>query len=193
MFWQKLAPLYIIAGASTISNFFFIFVALLNLFFGRVGALGQTQLRPLFAYSSISHMGWIILIMFFSKVGFFYYFLLYGFIVVPTINLFKVMKVYSFKDMRIVPELRFLGSILLVIMIVIAVAGMPPFTGFFMKVYGVYLIIYSGYFGLSLVFCLFASIRLSYYIHIVFIISLVCVLNNKNFSSKSFYHLNGYN
>lgn len=35
----------------------FLVVAVINLFFGVFGAMGQTQLRALLAYSSISHMG----------------------------------------------------------------------------------------------------------------------------------------
>ena len=35
----------------------FLYLSVLNLVLGVVGARGQTQLRSLFAYSSISHMG----------------------------------------------------------------------------------------------------------------------------------------
>lgn len=34
-----------------------IFFSVLNLFFGVLGAIGQSQLRSLFAYSSIAHIG----------------------------------------------------------------------------------------------------------------------------------------
>ena len=192
MFWQKIAPLYIIVGATFVFEHFFILIAIINLFFGRIGALGQTQLRSLFAYSSISHMGWIMAMIFFSKVGFFYYFLLYGLMVVPTINIFQVIKVYSFKDIQLMPNL-FFSRFLLMVFMVLGVAGMPPFTGFFIKAYRVYLILCSGYFGLSLVFCLFAAIRLSYYIHVIFISVLLRVLNRHDSSNNSLYMLSGYN
>lgn len=129
---------------------------------------------------------------FFSKVGFFYYFLLYGLMVVPTINIFQVIKVYSFKDIQLMPNL-FFSRFLLMVFMVLGVAGMPPFTGFFIKAYRVYLILCSGYFGLSLVFCLFAAIRLSYYIHVIFISVLLRVLNRHDSSNNSLYMLSGYN
>lgn len=192
IFWQKVAPLYIIVGTSLIFEHFFVLIALMNLFFGRIGALGQTQLRSLFAYSSISHIGWIMAIMFFSKVGFFYYFLLYGLLVVPTINMFKIIKVYSFKDVQIIPNLVF-SSLLLMIFMVLGLAGMPPFTGFFIKAYRIYIMLCFNYFGLSLIFCLFAVIRLSYYIHIIFVSALLRVLNKVDTSFDSVYFLRGYN
>lgn len=167
IFWQKIGPLYILVGVLVAYHQIMLLFALVNLFFGVFGALGQTQLRSLFAYSSISHMGWIFSMAFFSKVGFFYYFLLYGGIVLPIIGLFYALKLYSFKDVQKVPW-NFWVFFLLLASMVLRIAGMPPFTGFFIKAYRIYLILSINYFRLALIFCVFAVIGLSYYINIIF-------------------------
>lgn len=118
-------------------------------------------------------------IMFFSRVGFFFYFLLYGLIIIPTIYVLQVLKIYSFKDVSSSPRKLYVIYILLII-IMLGVSGMPPFTGFFMKAYRVYLIMCMDYFGLALFFCVFAVISLSYYVNVIFISSLLGVLGGFN-------------
>lgn len=184
MFWQKVAPLFIIVGTSVSYGYSVLLISGLNLFFGGLGALGQTQFRPLFAYSSISHIGWMMAIIFFSGVGFFFYFLLYGLIIIPTIYVLQVLKVYSFKDVGGSSRGAYVVYALLII-IMLGVSGMPPFTGFFMKAYRVYLMMCMDYFGLALFFCGFAVIRLSYYVNIIFISSLLGVLGGFRKSYRS--------
>jgi NADH:ubiquinone oxidoreductase subunit 2 (subunit N) len=64
---------------------------------------------------------------------------------------------------------------------VLRIGGVPPFSGFFIKVYGLSIIVWSGNFRLSLIFCLFAIIRLSYYINIVFSCLLFCVFSEQSY------------
>jgi len=114
-------------------------------------------------------------VIFFSKVGFFYYFLLYGLLIVPTLNIFRLAQLYSLKDVVKVTTsvwpLFILGAVIL-----LRVSGMPPFTGFFIKAYRVYLMIRSGYLILGIVFCVLATVGLSYYVNIIFVTFLVRVL-----------------
>jgi NADH:ubiquinone oxidoreductase subunit 2 (subunit N) len=111
----------------------------LNLFFGVLGAMGQSQLRSLFAYSSIAHIGWIVAMMYFSKLGFMYYFILYRVMIVSLTIIFNYMKVYSLK--RIKNIVGYMDYILIRLVLILRVGGVPPFTGFFIKVYSLYLII----------------------------------------------------
>jgi len=57
IFWQKIAPLFLVAHLAVSLGGLLVVIGLLNLWFGVLGALGQSQLRSLFAYSSISHIG----------------------------------------------------------------------------------------------------------------------------------------
>nr|YP_010117793.1 NADH dehydrogenase subunit 2 [Pseudocrossocheilus tridentis]QPN53765.1 NADH dehydrogenase subunit 2 [Pseudocrossocheilus tridentis] len=62
--WQKLAPFaLIIQTAQTIDPLLMTLLGILSTLVGGWGGLNQTQLRKIMAYSSIAHMGWMIIIM----------------------------------------------------------------------------------------------------------------------------------
>nr|YP_009115344.1 NADH dehydrogenase subunit 2 [Leptobotia taeniops]AJA32713.1 NADH dehydrogenase subunit 2 [Leptobotia taeniops]BAU45872.1 NADH dehydrogenase subunit 2 [Leptobotia taeniops] len=62
--WQKLAPFaLIIQVAPTIDPALLTSLGLLSTLVGGWGGLNQTQLRKILAYSSIAHMGWMIIIL----------------------------------------------------------------------------------------------------------------------------------
>nr|YP_004327629.1 NADH dehydrogenase subunit 2 [Niwaella delicata]BAJ11464.1 NADH dehydrogenase subunit-2 [Niwaella delicata] len=65
--WQKLAPFaLIIQVAPTIDPYFLTTLGLLSTLIGGWGGLNQTQLRKILAYSSIAHMGWMIIVLQFT-------------------------------------------------------------------------------------------------------------------------------
>lgn len=174
IFWQKVGPIFIIVGAlfsSSITRL--IIFSILNLFFGVFGAMGQTQLRSLFAYSSIAHIGWMVAIIYFSKLGFFYYFILYRVMIVSLTLVFRYMKVYRLKSIK--GMAGYVDYMLIRLVLILRVGGVPPFTGFFIKVYSLYLIMWDGWAILAVIFCVFATMRLSYYINVVFSSLLFCV------------------
>nr|YP_009002212.1 NADH dehydrogenase subunit 2 [Microphysogobio tafangensis]AHG98831.1 NADH dehydrogenase subunit 2 [Microphysogobio tafangensis]WBR66646.1 NADH dehydrogenase subunit 2 [Microphysogobio tafangensis] len=62
--WQKLAPMaLIIQTAQAIDPFLLTSLGLLSTLAGGWGGLNQTQLRKVLAYSSIAHMGWMIIVL----------------------------------------------------------------------------------------------------------------------------------
>nr|BAU45768.1 NADH dehydrogenase subunit 2 [Cobitis sp. CBM-ZF-12302] len=65
--WQKLAPFaLIIQVAPTINPYLLTSLGLLSTLVGGWGGLNQTQLRKILAYSSIAHMGWMIIVLQFT-------------------------------------------------------------------------------------------------------------------------------
>lgn len=57
---QKIAPILIITQSFNNTNpSIIIFISILRALTGRLGGLNQTQIRPILAYSSISHIAWI--------------------------------------------------------------------------------------------------------------------------------------
>lgn len=180
MFWQKIGPIFAIVGVVS-SQFFFLFIAfgVLNLLFGVLGAIGQRQLRPLFAYSSVAHIGWIVGLMYFSKLGFFYYFILYRLLIVSLTLVFRNLRIYSLKIVKRLNK-AYLIFVLMAVVLILRIGGVPPFRGFFIKLYSLYIIIWEGRMILAIVFCVFATIRLSYYINVVFSCLLICVFFKRN-------------
>nr|YP_009183420.1 NADH dehydrogenase subunit 2 [Danio margaritatus]ALM87966.1 NADH dehydrogenase subunit 2 [Danio margaritatus] len=61
--WQKLAPFaLIIQTAQTIDPLLLTLLGVMSTLVGGWGGLNQTQLRKILAYSSIAHMGWMIVV-----------------------------------------------------------------------------------------------------------------------------------
>ena len=80
--WQKLGPLCIIVFY--LNKFsFIIIIRILNIIIGGAFGIIQSDLRVLMAYSSISHLGWIIRVLLVNSLVRIVYFLLYFCLVFP--------------------------------------------------------------------------------------------------------------
>nr|AUJ21797.1 NADH dehydrogenase subunit 2 [Bathygobius cocosensis] len=64
--WQKLAPFYLLIQTPFQDQRLLIVLALASTLVGGWGGLNQTQLRKILAYSSIAHLGWMLLILQYS-------------------------------------------------------------------------------------------------------------------------------
>ncbi len=119
-------------------------LSVLTMFVGNLGALKQKNLKRLFAYSSISHAGYLILgLISISKVGsqlgvqnLFYYLVVYGFMFLGIFGILAVIeKQTGSTDLSNVEGIGFshpfLGLCFLVL--VLSAAGIPPTAGFLGK------------------------------------------------------------
>nr|BAL68102.1 NADH dehydrogenase subunit 2 [Taenioides sp. Gracilis TK-2011] len=64
--WQKLAPFILLLQIPCPSQELLIILGLMSTLIGGWGGLNQTQLRKILAYSSIAHLGWMLLIIQFA-------------------------------------------------------------------------------------------------------------------------------
>nr|WNH21817.1 NADH dehydrogenase subunit 2 [Bathygobius curacao] len=64
--WQKLAPFYLLIQIPFQNQPLLVLLALASTLIGGWGGLNQTQLRKILAYSSIAHLGWMLLILQFA-------------------------------------------------------------------------------------------------------------------------------
>merc|ERR1712117_243982 len=98
---------------------------------GGVGGLNQTQIRVLLAYSSIGHIGWILVCVIFSYSIFFIYFFVYR---VVNLGIMICINFYSLKGVSVlnIGGVSYIYSVFL-ILIFLSLAGLPPFLGFYPK------------------------------------------------------------
>nr|BAJ06216.1 NADH dehydrogenase 2 [Pterogobius zonoleucus] len=64
--WQKLAPFILLIQIPTASQQMLVMLGLTSTLVGGWGGLNQTQLRKIMAYSSIAHLGWMIIVLQFA-------------------------------------------------------------------------------------------------------------------------------
>nr|ABR87020.1 NADH dehydrogenase subunit 2 [Plecodus straeleni] len=130
--WQKLAPFALILQIQPSNSALLIILGLTSALVGGWGGLNQTQLRKILAYSSIAHLGWMILVLQFSPsitlLTLLTYFIM-TFFYVPCIKLNKATNINTLAtSWTKAPALTALTPLIL-----LSLGGLPPLTGFMPK------------------------------------------------------------
>nr|YP_009431960.1 NADH dehydrogenase subunit 2 [Donax variegatus]ATA66409.1 NADH dehydrogenase subunit 2 [Donax variegatus] len=178
-FWlsvvQKIGPLWGISGLgmSSLMVNLFVSMSVLTSVVGSFGGLAQTQIRPLLAYSSLGQTGWMGLILISDLSVFIGYYILYSLIMGSLLVGLGLMNHYSIYDGVGWSEVSgflfwmFSGSYFL------SLAGMPPFSGFFLKLVGVVVAVMNFPFLLG-VLMFTAMVSLYFYLS-MFLSSVFCI------------------
>nr|YP_009725885.1 NADH dehydrogenase subunit 2 [Dianemobius fascipes]QHQ73082.1 NADH dehydrogenase subunit 2 [Dianemobius fascipes] len=164
MTWQKIAPFSIISYL--IPNFYiFSFFIITSIIIGAVGGLNHLSLRKIMAFSSINHLGWMILSIMMSNSLWLIYFSTY-----TIISLTILMICYStFSDhfLQLVHSLKSSLQMKLMLMInLFSLGGLPPFLGFLPKWLVIQNSCYYNFLFLNFILVSFNLITLFYYIRI---------------------------
>ncbi|YP_637011.1 NADH dehydrogenase subunit 2 (mitochondrion) [Phascolarctos cinereus] len=131
--WQKVAPVSIMYQISPSLNMKILTtLAILSTLTGGWGGLNQTHLRKILAYSSISHMGWTIIIMPINPnlalLNLFIYIIITTTIFL-TLNLAQVTKIKSLANLwnKSTP------MTMIIMITLMSLGSLPPLTGFMPK------------------------------------------------------------
>nr|YP_010960510.1 NADH dehydrogenase subunit 2 [Monolene sessilicauda]WNH37913.1 NADH dehydrogenase subunit 2 [Monolene sessilicauda] len=131
--WQKLAPFALLLQLQTpATTTALLTMGALSTIVGGLGGLNQTQLRKILAYSSIAHLGWMILALQFSPTLAFLALALYF---ITTFSVFLIFKINGATNINALslswaktPALATITPLVL-----LSLAGLPPLTGFMPK------------------------------------------------------------
>lgn len=128
--WQKIAPLIILSYS--INFYYLVVIVVFSIIFGSLGGLNQTSLRKLIAFSSINHLGWIIISVTNSETLWIIYFLFYCFLSFNVIFIFNNLKILNINQTFYLKNLNLLLKTSIFI-VLLSLGGLPPFLGFFPK------------------------------------------------------------
>nr|YP_001491319.1 NADH dehydrogenase subunit 2 [Triodon macropterus]BAF51843.1 NADH dehydrogenase subunit 2 [Triodon macropterus] len=130
--WQKLAPFALLLQLQPTNSSLLIILGLTSTLVGGWGGLNQTQLRKILAYSSIAHLGWMVLILQFAPSLTFLTLIMYLIMTFSTFLVFKLNKSLNINSLATswtkAPALTALAPLLL-----LSLGGLPPLTGFMPK------------------------------------------------------------
>nr|ABM17015.1 NADH dehydrogenase subunit 2 [Etheostoma uniporum]ACP39916.1 NADH dehydrogenase subunit 2 [Etheostoma uniporum] len=130
--WQKLAPFALLLQIQPTNSTILIALGLTSTLVGGWGGLNQTQLRKILAYSSIAHLGWMIIVLQFSPSLTLLTLLTYFVMTLSTFLVFKLNKSTSINMLATswakAPALTALTPLVL-----LSLGGLPPLTGFMPK------------------------------------------------------------
>lgn len=131
--WQKVAPFFIlVVTRQSFPLWLILSLGLVATLIGGWGGINQTQIRKLLAFSSISHIGWIIVIVPFSPQLATLALIIYLSI---TSTLFLALHVSNTLNLtNLGNTLNFTPGIAITTLIIsLSLAGLPPLTGFLSK------------------------------------------------------------
>ena len=149
-------------------------LAVASLLIGNLAAIMQTNIKRMLAYSTISHMGFILLAFMSGVFGFsaaLYYALAY---VVMGLVGFGVLMLLS-NEQHECEEISDLAGLnqrnawyaFLMLLTMFSMAGIPPLMGFFAKLYVIQALLGSGYIALAVFAVIMSLIGAFYYLRVV--------------------------
>nr|AGK29785.1 NADH dehydrogenase subunit 2 [Hemitrygon bennettii] len=131
--WQKLAPFAIMLQLYPLLNpTLLMTMGILSIIIGGWGGLNQTQLRKILAYSSIAHIGWMVIILHYSPNLTLLNLIIY---IIMTSSLFLLLNMNNTTKINSI-AISSTKSPLLTIMTMLtllSLGGLPPLTGFMPK------------------------------------------------------------
>lgn len=150
-------------------------VAVLSLVLGNVIAIAQTNIKRMLAYSTIAHVGFILLCVFTgTEQGYaaaLFYTLTYvvaaagafGMIILLSRRGYEAENLSDFKGLNA----RSPWYALLMMFLMFSMAGIPPFIGFFGKLNAISAVLSSGFTGLAILMVLASVIGAYYYLRVI--------------------------
>ena len=156
-------------------NYIFQIVCAISLLVGVYGAITQKVIKRLLAFSSINHIGFMLLgimsYQFMSEGTLFFYLIIY---LITTFGIFAVLlnlrtvegeftKISQFNGLRFKSNSKSISMLVFFF----SLAGIPPFAGFFAKFFILSASITDGFFFLSIVAVLSSVIAAFYYLTII--------------------------
>nr|YP_010350319.1 NADH dehydrogenase subunit 2 [Ixodes barkeri]UOK09748.1 NADH dehydrogenase subunit 2 [Ixodes barkeri]UOL50391.1 NADH dehydrogenase subunit 2 [Ixodes barkeri] len=159
---QKLIPLQMISIYSNSKILIFIIMSSL---IGTLGGFNQTSLRKILAFSSISHLSWMMTLILCNQFFWLIYFIIYSLILYKIINFIKKNKLNFIKNINLQKFSNF--SKFSLFSYFMSLAGLPPFMGFMLKWFSILLILNKMTFILFILI-ISSLINMYYYSRIMF-------------------------
>ncbi len=153
----------------------FMILAILSIGLGSLVALMQTNIKRLLAYSTISHIGFILLGFTTGVVEGYgaaaFYVLAYVLMSLAAFGTIIVLNKQGFEADQIV-DFRGLSKhspwfALIMLFVMLSMAGVPPFIGFYSKLFILQQVVSAGYIYLAVAAVVFAVISAYYYLQII--------------------------
>nr|AIG23319.1 NADH dehydrogenase subunit 2 [Notoryctes caurinus] len=170
--WQKIAPMSIMYQVSSSLNMeMIITLAISSALLGGWGGLNQTHLRKILAYSSISHMGWMTIIIVINPTMTLINLFIY---IITTLTMFITLNLSSTTKIKSLASLwhKSAPMTIIIMLTLLSLGGLPPLTGFLPKWLILQELIYNNNIFTATFMALSALLNLFFYMRIIYASSL---------------------
>nr|YP_009311633.1 NADH dehydrogenase subunit 2 [Opsaridium ubangiense]BAV70588.1 NADH dehydrogenase subunit 2 [Opsaridium ubangiense] len=176
--WQKLAPFALIIQATqTINPTMLLCLGILSSLVGGWGGLNQTQLRKIMAYSSIAHMGWMIIVLQHSSqltiltLGLYIFMTSAAFLTLKTLATTKI-------DTLILTWTKTPTLVSISLLTLLSLGGLPPLTGFMPKWLIIQELVKQGLPIVATIMALTALLSLFFYLRLCYAMTITVSPNS---------------
>nr|YP_010895249.1 NADH dehydrogenase subunit 2 [Psilota atra]WJW73814.1 NADH dehydrogenase subunit 2 [Psilota atra] len=165
MTWQKIGPLMLISYL--IIKFMLFWCILLSVIVGALNGLNQTSLRKLMTFSSINHLGWMLMSMYSNESLWITYFLFYSFLSFNLVFMFNMFKLYHINQLF---SLFFFNKMLkfMLFLNLLSLGGLPPFLGFIPKWLTIQYLTFNNQFFMLTIMIIMSLITLYFYLRLCY-------------------------
>nr|QBF01233.1 NADH dehydrogenase subunit 2 [Stegana ornatipes] len=165
MTWQKIAPIMLISYINM--KTLVLMCIILSVIIGSLGGFNQSSLRKLMAFSSINHLGWMLMALMINESIWLIYFLMYSFLSFTLTFMFDNFKIFHFNQMF---SLFFNSKILKFILFMnfLSLGGLPPFLGFLPKWFVIQQLSMDSQYFMLMILLLSTLITLFFYLRICY-------------------------
>jgi NADH-quinone oxidoreductase subunit N len=168
-------------------------IAALTIIFATLAALYQKKIKRFLAYTSINHVGYMLMGLSTGTLtglhSFFLYIIIYLLTMFTFFGIFLSLKKKNNKNLIYLTDLLFMDKIhpinkLVLILSLFSMAGIPPLIGFFSKFYIFFAAIETKYYFLVIIAIICSTLSAFYYIRIIKIINFEKIDNFNNWKEQ---------
>nr|ACR77873.1 NADH dehydrogenase subunit 2 [Huia cavitympanum] len=181
--WQKIAPMALLIQTSNLLNLnLMMIIGFASVLIGGLGGISQTQLRKMMAFSSIGHLGWMIVILKLNPQLTLFNFSIY--ILMTTSMFLSLMSLSATKMSQIsVSWSKSPDMTATIMLIILSLAGLPPLTGFAPKLLIILELTKQDATLMAAMITLISLLALFFYIRLSYVTSLTMTPNTPQYFS----------
>nr|YP_009692228.1 NADH dehydrogenase subunit 2 [Limnephilus hyalinus]QEG98834.1 NADH dehydrogenase subunit 2 [Limnephilus hyalinus] len=183
--WQKILPM-ITLSYCFISKLLMI-IASMSVIIGSMMGLMQTSLQMILTYSSISHIGWMLMSLMLKLNIWLIYLIIYSFLNYTLMYFFKIMNMYTLNQIYSNKNSNFIKYFIMFNLL--SLSGLPPLLGFMPKWLVINLMINNNLILITFILVIMSLINMYFYIRITYTYFMLNFFENK-FYSNQFNQLN---
>nr|YP_009489713.1 NADH dehydrogenase subunit 2 [Leontopithecus chrysopygus]AWH02145.1 NADH dehydrogenase subunit 2 [Leontopithecus chrysopygus]QXN53111.1 NADH dehydrogenase subunit 2 [Leontopithecus rosalia] len=178
--WQKLAPMSILLQIFPSTNLNLILtISVLSIMIGSWGGLNQTQLRKILAYSSITHMGWMMAVLYYDPNITMLTLIIYIFLTISTLMIFYLTSNVTTLSLSHTWN-KLAWTMPIIPLMMMSLGGLPPLTGFSPKWAIMQELIKNDNLIIPLMMALLTLMNLYFYMRLMYYISMTMFPTSNN-------------
>nr|ARQ81311.1 NADH dehydrogenase subunit 2 [Macaca maura] len=178
--WQKLAPISMMYQIHpSINTQILLTLSTLSIVVGSWGGLNQTQLRKMLGYSSITHMGWMMMTLVYNPATTILYLTIY---IILTTTMFLILNLSTSTTILMLARTWNKSTHLtpLTALILMSLGGLPPLTGFLPKWTIIQELTMNNNFLIPSIMTIMTLLNLYFYMRLIYTTSLTLLPTPNN-------------